>query len=78
MRKNHLESGTIKLALDGAGYHRSDIVKDEAKILNIDLIYLPPYSMVLIIGMGEITEHTEQVFQLFNNFIVKPELAKAG
>ncbi len=44
VRKSYLESGTIKLILDGAGYHRSDIVKDEAKKLNIDLIYLPPYS----------------------------------
>ena len=32
------------LVLDGAGYHRSEIVKDEAKKLNIELIYLPPYS----------------------------------
>jgi len=44
VHKSHLESGTIELVLDGAGYHRSDIVKDEAKILNVDLIYLPPYS----------------------------------
>jgi hypothetical protein len=26
------------------GYHRSDIVKSEAERLNIELIYLPPYS----------------------------------
>jgi transposase len=44
MRASYLESGTIKLVVDGAGYHRSNIVKDEAKRLNIDLIYLPPYS----------------------------------
>ncbi len=44
VRKSYLESGTIKLVLDGAGYHRSDRVKDEAKKLNIDLVYLPPYS----------------------------------
>ncbi|MFT5840155.1 MAG: transposase, partial [Flavobacteriales bacterium] len=44
MRASYLESGTKKLILDGAGYHRSYIVKDEAKKLNIDLIYLPPYS----------------------------------
>ncbi len=44
MRKSYLKSGTIKLVLDGAGYHRSDIVKDEAKKQNIELIYLPPYS----------------------------------
>lgn len=44
IRNGYLDSGTIKLVLDGAGYHRSDIVKNEAKRLNIDLIYLPPYS----------------------------------
>ena len=44
VRESYLESGTITLVLDGAGYHRSDIVKNEAKRLNIDLIYLPPYS----------------------------------
>jgi transposase len=44
VRASYLESGTKKLILDGAGYHRSYIVKDEAKKLNIDLIYLPPYS----------------------------------
>jgi transposase len=44
IRKSYLDSGTIKLVLDGAGYHRSDIVKKEAERLNIDLIYLPPYS----------------------------------
>jgi transposase len=30
VRESYLESGTIKLVLDGAGYHRSDIVKSEA------------------------------------------------
>ena len=44
VRESYLESGTIKLVLDGAGYHRSDIVKSEAERLKIELIYLPPYS----------------------------------
>jgi len=35
---------TIHLVLDGAGYHRSQIVIDAAKELNITLHYLPPYS----------------------------------
>jgi hypothetical protein len=30
VRENYHDSGTIKLVLDGAGYHRSDIVKNEA------------------------------------------------
>ena len=44
VRQSYLNCGTIKLVLDGAGYHRSDIVKKEAERLNIELIYLPPYS----------------------------------
>jgi len=34
----------INLVLDGAGYHRSQAVKDKAKELGIILHYLPPYS----------------------------------
>ena len=44
VRESYFESGTIKLVLDGAGYHRSDIVRSEAERLNIELIYLPPDS----------------------------------
>ena len=32
------------MVLDGAGYHRSKLVKDKAKLLNIELHYLPHYS----------------------------------
>lgn len=34
----------LHLILDGAGYHRSQLVKDAAYVLNIELHYLPPYS----------------------------------
>jgi transposase len=37
-------SGTIHLVLDGAGYHRSGLVTEAAKRLDITLHYLPPYS----------------------------------
>lgn len=37
-------SGTIHLVLDGASYHRSLRVVEEAGKLNIKLHYLPPYS----------------------------------
>jgi transposase len=37
-------SGTIHMVLDGASYHRSNIVIEEAEKLNIKLHYLPPYS----------------------------------
>ncbi|MCQ8806213.1 transposase, partial [Escherichia coli] len=36
-QKNHV-------ILDGAGYHRSQLVKDWAEVVNIRLHYLPPYS----------------------------------
>lgn len=35
-------------------------------------------AMSLMTGIGEITDHTEQVLQLFDNFIVKQELASVG
>ncbi|MDQ6994118.1 MAG: IS630 family transposase [Mariprofundaceae bacterium] len=44
VRLQYSASSTIKLVLDGAGYHRSLIVKEAAEKLNIELHYLPPYS----------------------------------
>ncbi|EAA8200304.1 hypothetical protein AOL60_22065 [Salmonella enterica] len=32
------------MILDGAGYHRTEQVKEWAFMLNIELYYLPPYS----------------------------------
>lgn len=45
LKKDHypLEQ-KIHVILDGAGYHRSQLVKDFARMLNIELHYLPPYS----------------------------------
>ncbi len=34
----------VHLVLDGSAYHRSELVKNAAKVLNIELHYLPPYS----------------------------------
>ncbi|EJM5018605.1 IS630 family transposase [Salmonella enterica] len=34
----------VHIILDGAGYHRSQLVKDWAEVVNIKLHYLPPYS----------------------------------
>ena len=44
VKAQYQASSRIHLILDGAGYHRSQIVKDKAKELNIELHYLPPYS----------------------------------
>lgn len=44
LRQNESNDKTIHLVLDGAGYHRSQAVKDKAVALNIKLHYLPPYS----------------------------------
>ncbi|EKO3705682.1 transposase, partial [Vibrio metschnikovii] len=39
------QPGTHQKIIDmGAGYHRSDLVRDAAFVLNIELHYLPPYS----------------------------------
>jgi len=43
-RDAYSSSGTIHLVLDGAGYHRSGLVTEAAKELDITLHYLPPYS----------------------------------
>lgn len=34
----------VHIILDGAGYHRSKLVRDWAEVVNIRLHYLPPYS----------------------------------
>jgi transposase len=34
----------MHMVLDGAGSHRSEMVKEAAIALNIELHYLPPYS----------------------------------
>ena len=44
IRLQYSSSGMINLILDGAGYHRSLLVEEEAKKLNIELHFLPPYS----------------------------------
>ena len=38
------QAKTICVILDNARYQRSNIVQTTAKFLNIDLVYLPPYS----------------------------------
>ncbi|ENM5740489.1 IS630 family transposase [Vibrio mimicus] len=45
LKKEHypLEQ-TVHIVLDGAAYHRSERVRNAAKVLNIELHYLPPYS----------------------------------
>ena len=32
---------TVHIVLDGAAYHRSEMVRNAAKVLNIELHYLP-------------------------------------
>ena len=44
LRRNEKSRKTIHLILDGAGYHRAQVVKDKAIESNILLYYLPPYS----------------------------------
>lgn len=44
LRGKHPLNHKLHIILDGAGYHRSDLVKGAAFTLNIELHYLPPYS----------------------------------
>ena len=44
VRKTYPVQQKIHIILDGAGYHRSSLVKDWAYVMNIELHYLPPYS----------------------------------
>jgi len=44
IREHYPVTTTAHVILDGAGYHRSQLVKDTAFALNIELHYLPPYS----------------------------------
>ncbi len=44
LRESYPLSHKLHIILDGAGYHRGDLVRDAAFVLNIELHYLPPYS----------------------------------
>ena len=44
LRSTNKDAGKIHVIWDNAGYHRSHRVKEHAKILSIELHYLPPYS----------------------------------
>ncbi|WP_119963859.1 IS630 family transposase, partial [Candidatus Fukatsuia symbiotica] len=44
IRAHYPITTTAHVILDGAGYHRSQLVQDAALTLNIQLHYLPPYS----------------------------------
>jgi len=44
IKAQYSSSHYIHIVLDGAGYHRSTVVVEKAKELNIKLHYLPPYS----------------------------------
>lgn len=44
IRETYPVSQQVHIILDGAGYHRSSLVKDWAYVMNIELHYLPPYS----------------------------------
>lgn len=44
LRQTYPIEKKLRIILDGAGYHRSQVVKDKASELNIELHYLPPYS----------------------------------
>ena len=44
LRERYPHKHKLHIILDGAGYHRTQLVRDAAYILNIECHYLPPYS----------------------------------
>lgn len=44
IRETYPITQKVHIILDGAGYHRSELVNDWAYVMNIELHYLPPYS----------------------------------
>lgn len=44
VRETYPITQKVHIILDGAGYHRAELVKEWAYVMNIDLHYLPPYS----------------------------------
>lgn len=44
VKKQYHDASTICIILDNARYQRSYLVQQKAKALNIELLYLPPYS----------------------------------
>lgn len=44
IRETYPITQKVHIILDGAGYHRAELVKDWAYVMNIELHYLPPYS----------------------------------
>jgi transposase len=44
IRETYPITRKVHIILDGAGYHRSERVKEWAYVMNIELHYLPPYS----------------------------------
>lgn len=47
LRKSYPLEHKLHIILDGVVYHRSDLVRDSAFVLNIELNYLPSYSLDL-------------------------------
>jgi transposase len=44
VREQYVDSKTVHIILDQSGYHKSKLVAEEAKKLDIKIHFLPPYS----------------------------------
>lgn len=44
IRETYPMKQKVHIILDGAGYHRSELIKEWAYVMNIELHYRPPYS----------------------------------
>ena len=92
IRKQYKQATTICLVLDNARYQRSYEVREKAKELNIDLLFLPPYSPNLnlierlwkhfkkVVMKNEyyqsFQEFEDTIYNFFKNFDTQKEILK--
>jgi transposase len=71
LRQRYLETGiSIAVVLDNAGYQTCDIVQETARMMEIDLIYLPSYSpnLNLIERMWKFVKKKSLYSKQYSNF----------
>jgi len=61
LRAQYIDAKTLHWIVDGAGYHKAQLVKEKAKALHIQLHILPPYSPNL--------NPTERLWKVMNEYV---------
>jgi len=92
IRKQYKDANTICIVLDNARYQRSYEVREKAKVLGIDLLFLPPYcpNLNLIERLWKhfkkavmkneyyqsYQEFEDTIYNFFKNFDIQKEIVK--